>query len=252
MSRLHPDFLRLSLAHRGLHDRAAGVIENSLSAMRAAADAGYGIEIDVQVSADGAAMTFHDDALDRLTAEAGPVNARRAADLARIALTGGGGDLIPTLAETLAVVAGRVPVVIEIKRQADGPGPLAAATAAALASYSGLAAVMSFDPRAIAWFRDNAPNVPRGLVSHAFDDPKDDAGLSAAARAALADLAHFDTLGADFVSYGATDLPRPAVAALRARGVPALCWTIRTEAAARAALRHADNITFEGFRPDLP
>lgn len=252
MSRLHPDFIRLPLAHRGLHDRASGVIENSLSAVRAAVEAGYGIEIDVQLTADDAAMTFHDDALDRLTAQTGPLRARSAADLARTALKDGRGDLIPSLPETLALVAGRVPIVIEIKRQADGPGPLEAATAAALAQYRGPAAIMSFDPRAVAWFRDHAPDVPRGLVSCAFDDPEDGSGLSAEERAALADLAQFDALAADFASYGAADLPRPAVAALRARGVPTLCWTIRSAAAAAEALRHVDNITFEGFRPALP
>lgn len=249
LSRLHPDFTRLPLAHRGLHDRAHGVIENSLSAVRAAAEAGYGIEIDVQLSADDAAMTFHDDTLERLTDAAGPVRARQSADLARIALTGGSGDLIPTLPDTLAMVAGRVPIVIEIKRQKDGAGPLEAATAAALAGYGGPAAIMSFDPRAVAWFRDNAPQIPRGLVSCAFDDPEDGEGLSAGERKALADLSYFDALGADFVSYGAADLPRPAVKALRARGVPILCWTIRSQDAADAALQHVDTITFEGFRP---
>jgi glycerophosphoryl diester phosphodiesterase len=249
MSRLHPDFTRQPVAHRGLHDRAAGVIENSLPAVRAAAEAGYGIEIDVQLSADGAAMTFPDAALDRLTGARGAVRARQAADLARISLTGGRGDLIPALADTLATVRGRVPIFIEIKQQKDGPGPLEAATAAALAGYAGPAAIMSFDPRAVAWFRDNAPQIPRGLVSCAYDDPEDAAGLSDGERMALADLTHFDALAADFVSYGAADLPRPAVAALRARGVPTLCWTIRSEEAAQNALRHVDAITFEGFRP---
>lgn len=252
MPRLHPDFLRLPLAHRGLHDRAAGVIENSLSAVRAAAEAGYGIEIDLQVSADGAAMVFHDEALDRLTAEAGPVLARDASDLAQIPLTGGKGDLIPHLADVLAEVAGRVPIVIEIKHQHGDHVLLAKATAAALVDYRGPAAVMSFDPRAIAWFRDHAPQITRGLVSCAFDSPDDGKGLSAGERAALADLSWFDTVRADFISYDVADLPHPAVDALRARGVPALCWTLRSEAAAKKALLHADAITFEGFRPALP
>jgi glycerophosphoryl diester phosphodiesterase len=251
MPRLPANFLSRPVAHRGLHDRAAGVVENSLSAIRAAADAGYGIEIDVQASADGAAMVFHDDALDRLTALTGPVRARSAEDLAKTALTGGRGDLIPPLAQVLDAVAGRVPLIIEIKRQHAGPGALEGATAAALAGYAGPVAIMSFDPRAVAWFRDHAPQIPRGLVSYAYDDPEDAEGLTEAERAALADLAWFDDLGADFVSYGATDLPHRAVSALRARGVPTLCWTIRSEAAAATALRHVDAITFEGFRPPM-
>lgn len=247
MPRLPHGFFDRPFAHRGLHDRAAGVIENSLSAIRAAAAAGYAVELDVQLSADGAALVFHDDLLDRLTAETGPVRARTAAELRAIALTDGQGEMIPTLSEALAALDG-APVVVEIKTQAE-IGPLEAAAARALTDHAGPAAVMSFSPDAIAWFRDHAPQIPRGLVSCAYDDPEDAAGLSAETRAARARMADFDALGADFFSYGAADLPNDAVEAFRARGIPALCWTIRSPEAAAAALRHTDQITFEGYLP---
>lgn len=250
MPRPMPDFTLLPIAHRGLHDRNAGVIENSLSAIRAAAVAGYAMEVDVQLTADGEAVVFHDYTLDRLTEETGPVVERSALALGRIKLTGGRGDGIPTLTQALKALAGRRPIVVEIKRQPE-PGPLESAVAAALDGYDGPAAVMSFDPMSILWFRRHAPHIRRGLVSCAFDDPEDAAGLDQAQRRALADLEAFEMVDADFLSYGARDLPRPAVARLRAQGAPTLCWTIRSPEEAARALEHVDAITFEGYLPPV-
>ncbi len=252
MTALPPGFFARAVAHRGLHDRAAGRVENSLSALRAAAAAGWAVELDVQLSADGEAMVFHDDALDRLTATTGPLRARSAADLARISLTGGGGDAIPTLAQALAAVAGRVPVLVEIKDQggrldATGVGPLEAAVAAALRAHDGPVATMSFNPASMAAMARLAPEIPRGLVACApdgYDEP-----LDAAALGALAGLDAFDAVGAGFASYRWTDLPTPTTARLRAAGVPVICWTVRRAEDEAPALRHADAITFEGFAP---
>ena len=111
-------FVDLPLAHRALHDVAQGRPENSRAAIRAAIEAGYGIEIDVQLSADGAAMVFHDYALDRLTHDSGAVRLRSAADLKAVPLKGGD-EGIPDLPEVLQLVAGQVPLLIELKDQ-DG------------------------------------------------------------------------------------------------------------------------------------
>ena len=146
-------FLTQPPAHRALHDSAAGRPENSRAAVRAAVAAGYGIEIDVQLSSDGQAMVFHDEDLDRLTSDCGPVRARTAAELGRTRLRDAE-DGIPTLPEVLALIGGRVPLLIEIKDQtltmSETDGRLEAATAAALASYTGPVAVMSFNPHAVA------------------------------------------------------------------------------------------------------
>lgn len=248
---LPADFLRLPLAHRALHDRAAGRPENSRAAIRAAVAAGYGIEIDLQGSRDGVAMVFHDDELDRLTAETGPVRARTAAELGRIRLKDAE-DGIPTLAEVLAIVAGRVPLLIEIKDQSGGMGPemgaLPAATAVALAGYAGPVAVMSFNPHAVAEMARLAPGVPRGLTTYAW--PEDDHGHAPqdpARRAHLAAIADYDAVGACFVSHHWRDLARPRVAELKARGAAVLCWTIRSPAEEAEARRVAQNITFEGY-----
>jgi glycerophosphoryl diester phosphodiesterase len=251
---LPPAFLGAPIAHRGLHDRGAGRIENSLSAVAAAAAAGYGIEIDVQVSADGQAMVFHDETLERLTAEAGAVAARPADALGRIALAGGGGDRIPTLPAVLAAVAGRVPLLIELKdrtqRLAGTDGRLETAVAAALAGYGGPVAVMSFNPDMVAAMAAAAPQVPRGLTTAAFGD--DWAPLDTATRDRLRAIPDYDRTGAAFISHEAADLGRPRVAALKAAGAAVLCWTVRSAAAEAAARRIADNVTFEGYAAAIP
>lgn len=255
MPPLPPGFLDRPIAHRGLHDRAAGVIENSLPAIRAAAAAGYGCEIDLQIAADGEAMCFHDDDLDRLTAASGPVRDRMAAELGALPLTGAAPEArIPTFAQALEA-AGDAPLLVEIKRQHErvGVGPLEARAAeriaAHLAAGGGPVAVMSFDPRAVAWFHDHAPAIPRGLVSMDWDRDADGRGLSAQARADLSALSTFEASGCGFCSYHWRDLPTDRTTALRAAGLPVLCWTTRSPADDAAARPHVDNVTFEGYRP---
>jgi glycerophosphoryl diester phosphodiesterase len=195
-------------------------------------------------------MVFHDETLDRLTPETGPLNARTAAELARIPLRDGEGT-IPDLAGLLALVAGRVPLLVEIKDQDGtlGPrvGPLEARTAALLARYGGPVALMSFNPHSAAACRDHAPGIPRGLTTCLFRTG-DWPGVPAGRLETLNGLPDFDRVGASFISHHWQALAMPAVTALRARGVPVLAWTIRSpneEAAARAA--GAANITFEGY-----
>ena len=244
---LPPALLARPIAHRALH--GPGAPENSLEAIRAAAAAGYGIEVDVQLTADGRAVVFHDPALERMTAHAGAVRDLDAAALVTLPLRGGG--TIPTLEEALAA-AGDAPVLIEVKDQsgalsAAGTGPLERAVARAVAAHSGPVAVMSFNPHAAAALRQIAPALPRGLTTCAFapgDWPGVPAGRLAELRAVDPEAA-----GAAFVSHDRRDLG--AVAGLRARGVPVLTWTIRSEAEAEAALARADQITFEGYRPAL-
>lgn len=240
-----------AIAHRGLHDRAAGRIENSRAAIRAAVEAGYGVEIDVQLSADGEAMVFHDHDLDRLTNGRGPLHAMTAAELGRIALTGGA-ETIPTLAEALAIVAGGVALLVEIKDQGGrldetGVGPLERRVAALLADYAGPVAVMSFNPASVIAMRDAAPDVPRGVTACGVAD-YDEQALGPDRLAALAAMADYDAAGACFCSYHWRDLPTARTAALRAAGHPVLCWTLRNAADDAAARRHADNVTFEGYR----
>ncbi|MEM1375165.1 MAG: glycerophosphodiester phosphodiesterase family protein [Pseudomonadota bacterium] len=243
-----PDgFFDRPFAHRALH--GPGRPENSREAIRAAVAAGYGIEIDVQRSADGVAMVFHDYALERLTGASGTVQTQDAEALAATPLLGGSTGA-PPLPEVLEIIGGEVPLAIEIKDQdgAMGPnvGPLEEAVAQALAGYAGPVAVMSFNPHAVAAMAAFAPDVARGLTTSAWR-AESWPTIPARRRAELAAIPDFDRVGASFISHDRAALDDPAVAALKARGVPILCWTIRSPDEEEAARRVADQITFEGY-----
>ena len=246
-------FVRGPIAHRALHDRARRRIENSASAIRAARAAGYGIEIDLQLSADGVAMVFHDEDLGRLTGESGPLNARSAAELGRIKLTGSD-DTIPTLAQVLSLIGGAVPLLVEIKDQtltmSQTDGQLEKTTARDLESYSGEVALMSFNPHSVAHMARLCPTRPRGLTTSAYGD--DWAPLSATTRDILREIPDYDRTLSSFISHEAHDLSRPRVAALKAQGAAILCWTIRSPEAEADARKIADNITFEGYTAPFP
>jgi len=248
MPRLDPAFLGAPLAHRALHDVSDGRPENSRAAIRAAVSHGYGIEIDLQLSADNHAVVFHDYALDRLADAAGPVHALTATALAQTRLRGGD-EGVPDLPEVLELVAGRVPVLIEIKDQDGAMGPdiglLEAATAKALEGYAGPIAVMSYNPHSVARMGVLCPDIPRGLVTSAHDS--DDPPLPAHISDRLREIPDFDRVGASFISHDAADLSRPRVAELKAAGANILCWTIRSPEAEAKARKVAENITFEGY-----
>lgn len=247
--RLPAAFLTRPIAHRGFHDAAAGVPENSLAAARAAIAQGYGIELDIQPSADGVAMVFHDYDLGRLTGRAGRIADVSAADLASLPLAGGE-EGIPTLAAFLKAVAGRVPLLIEIKSQdpftGEGTGALEAAVARDLAGYGGPVAVMSFNPHSVAAMARLAPDLPRGLTTWSWGhDP--DHPLPPAREAELRAIPDYGPTGSCFISHEYADLSRPRVRELKAQGAAILCWTIRSPEAGARAREIADNITFEGY-----
>lgn len=242
------------LCHRGYHDHGAGIIENSASAFRAAIAAGYGIELDVQRSADDVPVVFHDDDLDRLTDATGDFRKRRAADLGRIRLRGST-DTIPTLREVLDLVAGRAPLLIEIKENWNTmektDGVLEKAVAALLADYAGPVAVMAFNPHCIAHMARLAPKVARGLTTEAYD-PALSAPIPPEVCARLRDIPDYEATQSSFISHQASDLSRPRVAELKAQGAAILCWTIRSPAEEAAARRIVHNITFEGYPAVIP
>lgn len=249
---LHPDFLRLPIAHRGLH--GPGVPENSLAAFRAAVEAGYAIELDVQHAADGEPMVFHDYDLMRLAGREGFIADTTVAELGKLRL-GKTEEGIPTLAEVLRMVAGRAPLLIEVKDQdgrlGENIGDLQDRVASMLRPYEGPVAVMSFNPHTVAAFTRASDKVAAGLVSCAFEED-DWPMLEAGDRARLGVLTDFDASGAVFLSHDRRDPDNAAVAALRARGIPVLSWTVRSPEEEALARKAADNITFEGYRPALP
>ena len=223
-------------AHRGLH--GAGLAENSPAAFAAAIEAGLGIECDVQRSRDGQAMVFHDWELDRLTGASGTVIERSSAELGRIALKGGT-DTIPTLRQVLDLVAGRAPLLIEVKSRRElRVAPLCLAVRRVLEGYRGPVAVMSFDPRVSLWFHRYSPRIVHGLVV------TEDGRRTLLARSKR----HWSLwLGKpQFLAYDVRDLPSGFAAAQRRRGLPVLTWTVRDEALRDRAALHADAPIAEG------
>jgi len=251
---LPESLLKVPLAHRALHDASQGRPENSRAAIRAAMQAGYGIEIDLQLSSDGQALVFHDYDMGRLTGHSGAIRQCSAAEAGKTILKNSDGETIPTLVEILDLVAGQVPLLIELKDQDGGMGPdigaLDGAAAAALKGYCGPVAVMSFNPHSVAELARLAPDLPRGLVTESYDPAH--LPLSAATCDRLRDFPDFERCRASFISHEMHDLPRPRVQELRRAGVPVLCWTIRSPEDEAQARRYADNVTFEGYLAAIP
>jgi glycerophosphoryl diester phosphodiesterase len=232
-----PDWLtQWEYAHRGLHHD--GVPENSRAAAEGAIAAGMGIECDIQMSRDNVPLVFHDWELDRLTKERGKVALRSADDLCRIHLLETAQTLW-TLADLLQLVAGRVPLLVEVKAQPhlSLAEPCMAITKA-LAGYAGPVAVMSFDLRMGEWFAKNAPDLVRGLV---ITDTLDH-GYKSAWRSPRA----LERSAPDFLASDVRDLPNALAGLWRETGRPLLTWTVRSPETRMRGQAHADALIAEG------
>lgn len=238
------------IAHRGLHDAAAGIIESMPAAFAAAIEATYSIETDLRLTADGEAMVFHDSTLDRLTEETGPISERNSHTL-KLVKVRGTDETIMTLGELTDFVAGRVPLVLELKSQWDyAGGGLEDRVAQVLRTYHGPVAVMSFDPRIVQRLRRVAPELPRGMVAERFRDLAYWSRLSSWERFRLRHLLYAPAAQPDFLAYDIRGLPGMApLIARHAFGKPLLTWTVRSPKERRRARWFANQMIFEGFRP---
>lgn len=237
------------LAHRGLHDAAAGVIENTASAFTAAIAGDYGIEADLQISADGEAMVHHDNALGRLTE-----GSARLADMTAAAIKAvrfkASTDRILALGELCDLVDGRATLLLELKSRFDGDLRLVQRAADILASYAGPVAVMSFDPAWVEALRTNAPGLTRGIVAERHYAHHEWDRLPPSEKRRMAHLLHALRTRPHFVAYSVNDLPAAAPwIARQVFGRPLLTWTVRSDDDRRRAARWADQIVFEGIRP---
>jgi glycerophosphoryl diester phosphodiesterase len=235
------------IAHRGLHDAASGVIENMPAAFAAAIDGNYAIECDLQLSRDGEAMVHHDRDLDRLTTSTGPLASLSASELREVTFRNTG-DRMLSVADLCAMVGGRVPLVIEMKWQADEDANLRIVERSVdvLRAYKGPAALMSFDPGHIEALRMRARDIPRGVVA---ERDYEKTPMSSRDRFWLAHLLHAPKTRPQFIAYRVRDLPSPAP--LMARfvfGLPLLTWTVRTTGDRARAAQWASQIIFEDFR----
>ncbi len=237
------------IAHRGLHDAPSGAIENTATAFSAAIAGGYGMETDLQISADGEAMVHHDDALGRLTEGSGRLAEMTAADIKAVRFKASAARIL-TLGELCDLVAGQAPLLLELKSRFDGDLRVAKRTVEVLSGYSGPAAVMSFDPDLIEAVRLAAPVVTRGIVAERRYSDSEWDSLSIAQRRSLTWLLHAPKSRPQFLAYSVKDLPAaPPLLARTFFGLPLLTWTVRTEDDRNLATRWADQIIFEGWRP---
>ncbi len=239
------------IAHRGLHDAARGVIENTPAAFEAAMARGYGIECDVRPAAGGTPMAFHDANLERLVEAEGPLAGYDVAALQRLRYRGAEGS-IPTLEDLLHLVAGRAPLLIEIKSEWDAPDPeFLAAIAKAAGGYGGPLALMSFDPAVMAAMRALAPGVPRGIVSGYFAGDcwwRDK--LTPERAYSLTHLLESGPAAPDFYAYDVAALPTPVTRFTReVLGLPLFDWTVRTGEQREVSARWADAPIFQSYFP---
>ncbi|WP_366941053.1 glycerophosphodiester phosphodiesterase family protein [Sphingobium sp.] len=235
MSARKPDFpTDRPFAHRGLH--GPGVSENGMAAFNAAIAGGHGIECDVRVSRDGVAFVFHDATLARMAGRDEAVAALDAATLDGVTLPDGGA--IPRLSALLARCGGQTPLLVEIKADGRQVEALCRAVARDLDTWPGApVAVMSFNPYAVRWFRRQRVGQVRGLVI----TQQGKGWLRGKIERALA----LWLAKPDFVACDIRDLPSALSHRARARGLPVLTWTVRSQSDRTRAATHADQIIFE-------
>lgn len=230
------------VAHRGLWS-PDGAPENSLGAFQAACQAGYGVELDVQLSADGEAMVFHDDKLARMTGAEGRIRDRTAAELGELRLAGTD-ERIPTLMETMAVIGHRAMIHVELKTPYGEVGPLEQRVHDILIDHSGPVCVIGFNPYSHAWFADRFPGVLRGLDSY---DYKRAPHMSDEQRESFARLEHVSIARPHFLALHLDMVADPRAVKMRQEGMPVVAWTVRQPEQWTAIAAHCDNLIFEGF-----
>lgn len=227
-------------AHRGLHDAAAGIPENSLTAFDRAIAEGHGIELDVQLTADGDVVVFHDATLERLTDMQGQVSQLSCARLEALRLKGSD-ETIHSLASVLMHVGGRVPILIEVKTPTRRHLAQCIAVRRALEGYLGPVAVMSFNPNVPGWFATHAPHVIRGLVMTDEHHRSSRFGI----RQKLERFASIWRARPQFLAYDIRSLPSSLTTTARAHGLPVLTWTVRSAPDRARAAQYADQIIYE-------
>ena len=234
-------FADRNVAHRGLYAKDQAVPENSLTAFELAAESGYGIELDVQLSRDGRVVVFHDDDLKRVCDVDAPVDALTFQELRALGLCGTD-EKIPLFAEVLALVGGRVPLIVELKSGRNNR-LLCEKTLALLANYRGEYCVESFDPFIMGWFRRHAPQLVRGQLACPADAY---ARGSAPLRFALSRCLLNVVSRPQFIAYQVGPQPRTVKLAERL-GAKKVCWTSHDPENERIY----DTVIFEHYRPQV-
>lgn len=230
------------IAHRGLHDKTTP--ENSIAAFDKAINAGYAIELDVRPIADGTVIVFHDESLSRLTDNDGYVKFLNKEDLSLLSLKGSK-EKIPTLEEALSFIAGRVPVLIELKNEGK-VGAFEKNVLEILKKYKGEFAVQSFNPYVLEFFYKQAPQIPRGQLAGFFKGQK----LSFFKKYALKRMLLNKKIShPDFIAYQSKHLPNRFVR--KYKDLPLLAWPVASQSEYMRVVKYCDNIIFEYFEPTI-
>lgn len=246
---LPPGGLARPIAHRGLHALANGIVENTKSAFAAAISGGFGIECDIQASANGEAMVFHDFLLNRLTTAEGRTDSLTAEALKRLTFKTGS-DGMGTLSELFDQTAGKVLLVVEVKSRFDGDNRIAGRIAELAKGYAGPLVFKSFDPEKMIALREAGVTQPIGIVGESDYEHPEYALLFAEQKRSLANLLHIPRSQPDFISWNHKDLPSAGPFLCRSMlDLPVMSWTIRSAEAAAKVAPHIDQIVFEGFLP---
>lgn len=250
-SRLDRSVFVRPVAHRGLHGAPTGMLENTAGAFTAAIRQGLAIECDVQPAADATPVVFHDESLARLVEAPGRTRDHGGARLAAMGYRSHPHERILRLGDMLDLVAGQVPILVEIKSEWAPPErEFLAAVADVLGPYRGPYAVMSFDPAIVALMRELLPEAPRGIVSGLYDAQWWPGKLDADRAFRLSHLLESGPAEPDFFAYHVKALPTPVTRFVReALGIPLFTWTVRTAADLAVAARWADAPIFEDIDP---
>lgn len=233
------------IAHRGLHNKNEGIIENTASAFAGAIAGDYAIECDLQITGDGEAVVFHDSKLDRLADASGLVKSHTTKQLQNFTIKNSA-DKLQTLGELLDQVDGKVPLIIELKSHWDGGVDLALRALKVLENYAGPYCLMSFDPDLVAAVAEHAPQTIRGITADRTVHPEYNQ-LPVSRRLDMQLFRHLENTRPHFVSFYFRDLPYAPVQAIRAAGHPVISWTIRSKEQEAIARRYSDQVTFESY-----
>lgn len=239
---------RYRYAHRGLHDKARGVPENSLAAFRRAVEHGYGAELDLHLTRDGRLAVIHDNSLKRTAGADVKASELTSEELAQYRLEGTD-EPIPFFEEVLPLFEGKAPLIVELKVDGGNAAALAQAACAMLDRYQVDYCIESFHPQAILWLKKNRPEICRGQLSQNFMK-EEHTGLGALADFAMTNLLSSFLTVPDFIAYNHLHRRTPALRLARAVwGVREASWTIRTpEDLARCEADGCIPI-FEQFQP---
>ncbi len=236
-------FMGRNFAHRGLHSEDQSIPENSMKAFSLAAEAGYGMELDVQLSKDGRVVVFHDDTLDRVCGVAARVDELNYAELEKLSLFGTE-ERIPLFTDVLALVDGRTPLIVELKNGARN-GELCEKTWALLRRYSGAYCIESFNPLIVAWFRRHAPTVLRGQLAQ-LPEEYVRGGRKVAESVVMGNTLLNAAARPQFIAYRIG--PKPlAVRFAEKLGAMPFGWTSHS----RDSEKGRDAVIFEYYRPDV-